>query len=104
MVAKDDNQDGGNSDKDKKQNLKDEANKEQAEDDQKDKIHEQIDEVCVLTWSTDFFCFFCLMSPLLKVLLIKGNKMTKDNKAFMHGQYSYTMLAVGVTIQHVACS
>ncbi|CAI9588336.1 unnamed protein product [Staurois parvus] len=43
LVAKDDNQDAGNSDKDKK-NLKDEAKEEQIEDGRKDKIHEQIDE------------------------------------------------------------
>ncbi|XP_018427598.1 PREDICTED: midasin [Nanorana parkeri] len=44
LVAKDDNQDAGNSDKDKKQNMKDEAKDQQADDGQKDKIHEQIDE------------------------------------------------------------
>ncbi|XP_040203696.1 LOW QUALITY PROTEIN: midasin [Rana temporaria] len=42
LVAKDDNQDAGNSDKDK--DFKDEVKKEQVEDGQKDKIHEQIDE------------------------------------------------------------
>lgn len=44
LVAKDDNQDTGNSDKEKKQNTMDEAKEEQSEDGQKDKIHEQIDE------------------------------------------------------------
>nr|DBA26506.1 TPA: hypothetical protein GDO54_010752 [Pyxicephalus adspersus] len=44
LVAKDDNQDAGNSDQDKKQNFKDEIKEEPAESGRKDKIHEQIDE------------------------------------------------------------